>query len=911
MLLTYGFATVFAAPPGSQYNPAETLDPSCFAGDINCSVDVSSDIEIGDSVISGTANRVLFLDGAGNLADNADFYYDTATPEFAVLLDDVVPGHTSGYMIGTTPFGSVGPASIHTDGTQMNFVATGDATGLSPELDTNTTMLGYSDGVGGISIGTFNSDEVNLVLTDSFTYQGNLELDNDSATLIFDDYSSDYTSEFYGDSAGMLIQHRDNTNLYDANLSLDFSDAAQLGITNATGSSSVDVRGDGLNINIDTGGGLSNFLVRDGSFNNVIEAYVNDKNISIGDTNGSANGTSLTVNDSAQQITFNFSAGSYSFPVGDGGIGQVLQTDGLGILSWGTVNESPITIGTSGDTLYSSALFGTGEGDVAVGHNIFLGRQAGQLASGAGYSNFLGYLAGTLATNASNSNFLGYNSGYQATNASFSNFLGQDAGQGAINATYSNFLGRNAGNAAAEAAYSNFLGWNAGQNATNAASSNFFGSQAGRNATNASASMFIGQNAGQNATNAANAVFVGNSAGFAAANASNSNFIGGEAGANATGLATSNFYGARAGRSAANASNSNFVGFQAGDNAANASNSIFIGNDAGREVVPVGLDNTGDPDDYSILIGNNTSTAGFENSIALGQRATNTASNQFMIGSSTRTIDETVIIGAGATECTITTGTGIACSSDETLKENIEDIEIDSVLDKLSNVRAVTYNWKNGSTEDQIGFLAQNLEEQFPELVRTNSNGKKSVFYSQITPILVTAIQALDARITELFNGVADLFVRTLRARDQICVGDTCIDEAQLLELLDENNVSSSSYEPVIEEQEEQPASEEVFESEEEIAEGQNESESEPEDSNEEIESVPQEELETNEQKSVENSDKKVVVVDEDESEDSAEEVEELEVADEEIIKEEAVVEEVEETSEPETKEEVPASIGE
>ena len=32
------FYTVFSAPPGSQYTPGETLEPTCSAGDANCSV---------------------------------------------------------------------------------------------------------------------------------------------------------------------------------------------------------------------------------------------------------------------------------------------------------------------------------------------------------------------------------------------------------------------------------------------------------------------------------------------------------------------------------------------------------------------------------------------------------------------------------------------------------------------------------------------------------------------------------------------------------------------------------------------------------------------------------------------------------------------------------------------------------
>jgi hypothetical protein len=131
----------------------------------------------------------------------------------------------------------------------------------------------------------------------------------------------------------------------------------------------------------------------------------------------------------------------------------------------------------------------------------------------------------------------------------------------------------------------------------------------------------------------------------------------------------SNFFGQSAGSGATNASNSTFIGVNAGNNATNANNSIFMGYFAGNNNT---VNNTTNSDDFSILIGNLSSTGNFKNSIAIGQRAINTASNQFMIGSTTRPINEVVIKGSGT--CSIV-ATGISCSSDERLKTNIEDLE--------------------------------------------------------------------------------------------------------------------------------------------------------------------------------------------------------------------------------------------
>lgn len=445
-------------------------------------------------------------------------------------------------------------------------------------------------------------------------------------------------------------------------------------------------------------------------------------------------------------------------------------------LKWYAENASAPTTAPVATGTGSIAL---GDGAQALSGGMFVyGLDAGNSATSASHSNFIGIYAGGGATNANNSNFFGYSAGQNATNAYNSNFLGGNAGYQATNANNSNFIGGAAGSQATNAIYSNFLGSGAGAFATIASYSNFFGFGAGSSATNANNSNFLGPQTGYNATNAYG----------------------------------SNFLGPLAGYQATNASNSHFFGVRAGSEATNASNSFFVGTDAGFNDT---VDNTTDPDDYSILLGNYTSTGGYENSIALGQRAVNTGSNQFMIGSTTRPIDETKIIGSLGTECTITTGTGMACTSDERLKTNITDLNNDT-LSKLQNVRTVSYNWlQNPNSPTQIGFLAQNLEQYFPEMVMTDATGKKQVYYSQMTPILVEAIREMNLKIIDLSdmakentwrdalvawfesstNGIQKIFTKEVQT-DKLCVGQTCVTESQLQQLLQNQNIIYTTQAP-------------------------------------------------------------------------------------------------------------------
>jgi len=90
--------------------------------------------------------------------------------------------------------------------------------------------------------------------------------------------------------------------------------------------------------------------------------------------------------------------------------------------------------------------------------------------------------------------------------------------------------------------------------------------------------------------------------------------------------------------------------------------------------------------------------------------------------------------------------------SDKKYKENIKPIE--SALDKAMKLQGVTFDWKDSESileiKKDIGFIAQDVQEVLPELVRENKKGNLSLRYQGITPILLEAIKELKAEIEEL-----------------------------------------------------------------------------------------------------------------------------------------------------------------
>lgn len=132
--------------------------------------------------------------------------------------------------------------------------------------------------------------------------------------------------------------------------------------------------------------------------------------------------------------------------------------------------------------------------------------------------------------------------------------------------------------------------------------------------------------------------------------------------------------------------------------------------------------------------------------------------------------------------------------SDERAKENIHTLT--TGLDKILNLRPVSYNWRQniaetmslapgdtmiakGPADDgalQYGFLAQEVESVVPEAVKTNDDGSKLINYTALIPLLVQAVQDLQAtveaqaaKIEQLTNATSSANSKALSSRIVSC----------------------------------------------------------------------------------------------------------------------------------------------
>lgn len=89
-------------------------------------------------------------------------------------------------------------------------------------------------------------------------------------------------------------------------------------------------------------------------------------------------------------------------------------------------------------------------------------------------------------------------------------------------------------------------------------------------------------------------------------------------------------------------------------------------------------------------------------------------------------------------------------TSDIRLKENVRTLE--NSLDKVMHLRGVSFTWKeNPGMGTRIGFVAQEVEYVYPELVFTNEvDGYKGVNYAEFSAVLVEAMKELKSEVNRL-----------------------------------------------------------------------------------------------------------------------------------------------------------------
>ncbi len=187
---------------------------------------------------------------------------------------------------------------------------------------------------------------------------------------------------------------------------------------------------------------------------------------------------------------------------------------------------------------------------------------------------------------------------------------------------------------------------------------------------------------------------------------------------------------------------------------------------------------------------------------------------------------------AGSCDLDPTNTGGIVCTSDMNAKKNITLLSDNSAWSFNNNVTAdnntifaklialtpVQYNFntENDNEIKHTGFIAQEVEQLFPDLITINAQGRKSMNYVGLVPYSIQAIKEMSLNITDISNldrdnnwrtsliawfgnannGITSFFSKQVTT-PTLCVGTddskTCITKTQLDTLLQNQGGGSTT----------------------------------------------------------------------------------------------------------------------
>lgn len=522
----------------------------------------------------------------------------------------------------------------------------------------------------------------------------------------------------------------------------------------------------------------------------------------------SAGSGNYIQNSTVQQASSNFNIS------GNGTAAGTLTGNIVSATTQFNIGANRVLSNPGSDNLFA----GVSAGAVTTGgFNSFFGAKAGRL-NGTGVSNsFFGTEAGDKNTSGNGNSFFGDRSGFSNTTGERNSFFGALAGTSTTQGRRNSFFGyasgtSNIGTSVTDPNTSivylrgtdnSFMGFEAGKFNTSGVENAFFGKWAGHTNTgnisfpdvgcefdcgpfySGGRNSFFGVEAGyltngNTGSAASNNAFFGYRAGYANTTGFSNTYIGANAGGSAT------IIGATAIGADTNVACSGCTVI--GTSSSSSSNRVGIGtnNPAHRmEIVASGaglgtlhLRNTNE----RVVIGLQSTIGGVGQTWTIENGVFGTQglfaiynSNTGATGLSIRPVTNNVGIGTDnpSTKLQVigtATVTALVQTSDRRYKQGIQ--QLSQALGKLSQLRGVSYEWKrseypkmNFDAGRQIGLLAQEVEQVFPEAVKKDSDGMYSVSYLTLIPVVIEAIkeQQQQYQMVEAASAAKDKQLEQLR----------------------------------------------------------------------------------------------------------------------------------------------------
>ncbi|MBU0765806.1 MAG: tail fiber domain-containing protein [Bacteroidetes bacterium] len=383
--------------------------------------------------------------------------------------------------------------------------------------------------------------------------------------------------------------------------------------------------------------------------------------------------------------------------------------------------------------------------------NYSIGHYCGTNLTNGSYNTFLGYQAGYSTTGGteiqpgewegSNNIFIGYQSGFDNTTGYKNVFMGYKSGANNSSGVKNTFVGNESGETNSTGGYNSFIGYNAGIANSTGSGNTFVGADCGFYNQTGWYNVCMGPYAGENLKDGHYNTFIGGQAGHGGGTPGSypSAFISGD---------YNTALGYQAGYSNVSGNGNTFIGYKAGYYET-GSNRLYIDNSNTSSPLLFGeFDNN--------RVGINTGTP----SANLHVKQSGSGEEGFAIENDGDTDVWSWEIGSNDLNLYFN-GTFVGywddatgnynVSSDEQLKKDIE-VYKENILSSVMKLKPVHYRLLHADekTPKTIGFIAQDVKELFPFLVRESENGTYSMNYSDYGIISIKAIQEQQKIIEEL-----------------------------------------------------------------------------------------------------------------------------------------------------------------
>ena len=157
--------------------------------------------------------------------------------------------------------------------------------------------------------------------------------------------------------------------------------------------------------------------------------------------------------------------------------------------------------------------------------------------------------------------------------------------------------------------------------------------------------------------------------------------------------------------------------------------------------------------DYSHASGYHT-VAGSTAMTAIGQYNKTQSGALFVVGNGANnaTSDALVLTNDGVLTLASTCNASAFYETSDLRKKNIiEDLSLDRCYDLIDKCQTIIYTLKDDSSnKQQLGLIAQEVNEIFPELVVIDTEGMMTLDYSRITVVCLRVLKELINRIKRL-----------------------------------------------------------------------------------------------------------------------------------------------------------------